>query len=146
MADSITLSLLGDGSLKGKIQATLAGLNSNQHYSLLLKGARIVSEEVKRQTPVGPTENLKRSVYVKGYRNSRQPAHVVFVSLNRKIGRHAWLVTHGTVERFHGSGKSVGAMPENSFFESAVKMARTSASSLIERETKNIVQKSWEKR
>jgi HK97 gp10 family phage protein len=44
---------------------------------------------------------------------------------------HGHLVEFGTVERHHKSGKSVGVMPANPFFERAVNRTRSAAKDII---------------
>lgn len=145
MADSITLQLIGERSLEAKIRATDNVLEGPALSRALMKGARIVRDELIRRAPQGPTGNLKRSPVAKGFRPSRGQAAVAFAAIDRVIAPHAHLVTEGSAERFHASGKSVGVMPENFFFESSVKVTRAKVANVIREATTRAVKREWEK-
>jgi len=89
----------------------------------LKKAAVPIHNAVVANAPQGPTGNLKDGVVTspKKYGRSVKSKNSVFmfVGMDHKTAPHAHLVEHGTVERFHDSGKSVGHMPAKPFFRNA---------------------------
>lgn len=75
-------------------------------------GATVMIKEARRNTPKGPTGNLKKSwKKSRVMRDDGLPAIIV-----HNVAPHAHLVEFGTVYRFHKSGKAVGMMYYNPFF------------------------------
>ncbi len=71
---------------------------------------------VKRQTPVGPTGNLKRSIShdIKKYRGGQLVYAYIGPSWWNR-GRHGHLVEYGTKRRINKRGQNRGIMPMNPF-------------------------------
>lgn len=81
-------------------------------------GATFLAQRTRPLAPVGAKpkpagKRLKRSISTRTAKRDK-PGAVVVV---RAPHRH--LVIRGTAERFHASGKSVGAMPANPFIDRA---------------------------
>lgn len=91
-------------------------------------GARAAAHVVKARTPVGPTGNLKKSVHIVA-RKSRGSTSVLtsyysVIGFRLSEGPHAMFLEHGTGDRLHASGKSVGAIQATRFFSRALEVAK----------------------
>lgn len=100
------------------------------------KAATPMVKAARRLAPVGETGNLKRGL-TKAVRSYKAGALIVaFIGNKRGQGgaAHAHLVEFGTVERYHKSGKSVGAMPAKPFMRPAFDQTKDQQLSILARE------------
>lgn len=136
-------------------------INTKVIRSISRKGARIVVKEARSKTPVGATENLKRSIQVILPRKRSNPGVLVGASVkggSRGKGYHSHWVAYGTAQRTQDStGKKVGAVgkgkgsfkPLGEWIGKAAESVQTSVFSemtnsavpLIEREMNRLVNK-----
>ncbi|MCK9569856.1 hypothetical protein M0R72_13010 [Candidatus Pacearchaeota archaeon] len=88
-----------------------------------MQEAQFLRGKVRKEAPQGPTGKLKRNVkaFYLAQRGSNPRTAIVKVGQAKYEAPHAHLVESGTAERFQKSGKSVGAMPGEPFFEPTVK-------------------------
>jgi HK97 gp10 family phage protein len=61
----------------------------------LLSSANFVADRIRDKAPQGPTGNLKKSVRAKMLSEKSGYPFVAIAGVDRKIGRHAWLVEYG---------------------------------------------------
>jgi hypothetical protein len=111
-------------------------------------------DELKRQTPVGPTGNLKRGIATKAKRYPKTGAAVAIVGY-RKSGsakppkegakrrnkaadqtQHQFLVEYGSKPRVTKSGANRGRMPAMHPIEQASRAAESQVKALLESEMK----------
>lgn len=137
MADEITFELKGQEELVRIIDRLIKGLHPDKVEPELKKGADIIAREVRRNTPKGPTGNLRKAVKVKKLQRWGGPAPYI-CAIDRKKAPHAWLVTHGTSgvrpvnppRRVVIDGQpalitNTGVMPPNRYFADAVEAKET---------------------
>jgi len=107
---------------------------------ILVKAAEIVSSKLKQNIKEGPTGNLKSAVITR--KLARKPSFppTVISGIDRAIAPHAHLVEFGTRERFHKSGKSVGAANGYPFFRFTWDSTKGQVSALIESEFKRLLE------
>jgi hypothetical protein len=111
-------------------------------------------EELKRQTPVGPTGNLRRGIATKAKRYPKTGSAVAIVGY-RKSGsgrppkegakrrnksadqtQHQFLVEYGSKPRVTKSGASRGRMPAKRPIEQASRASESQVKALLESEMK----------
>ena len=111
-------------------------------------------EELKRQTPVGPTGNLKRGIATKAKRYPKTGSAVAIVGF-RKSGtgkppkegtkrrnkasdktQHQFLVEYGTKPRVTKGGANRGRMPAMHPIEQASRASESQVKALLESEMK----------
>jgi hypothetical protein len=111
-------------------------------------------EELKRQTPVGPTGNLRRGIATKAKRYPKTGSAVAIVGY-RKSGtgkppkegtkrrnkasdktQHQFMVEYGTKPRVTKSGANRGRMPAMHPIEQASRAAESQVKALLESEMK----------
>lgn len=111
-------------------------------------------EELKRQTPVGPTGNLKRGIVTKAKRYPKTGSAVAIVGF-RKSGtgkppkkgtkrrnkasdktQHQFLVEYGSKPRMTKSGANRGRMPAMHPIEQASRASASQVKALLESEMK----------
>jgi hypothetical protein len=111
-------------------------------------------EELKRQTPVGPTGNLRRGIATKAKRYPKTGSAVAIVGY-RKAGtgkppkegtkrrnkasdktQHQFLVEYGSKPRVTKSGASRGRMPAMHPIEQASRASESQVKALLESEMK----------
>lgn len=116
-------------------------------------------EELKRQTPVGPTGNLKRGVATKAKRYPKTGVAVAIVGYRKpnsskppKSGtkrrnkaqdktQHQFLVEYGSNQRFTKNGISRGRMPARRPVQQATRAAMSQVQGLLESEMKAAYEK-----
>lgn len=147
MADeAITLEVIGIEELTDTIDKMIIGLHPDKIEPSLNKGAQIITREVRKRAPVGPTENLKKAVRTKKLKRWFSAPAPSIATIDRKKAPHAWLVTHGTsgvrrVEPPHFTtlgGQRVkitqtGIMPPNRFFGDSVEAKKGEVLAYLEK-------------
>lgn len=120
---AFTIEVEGLDEAIRRVQSITSALEAKDVEKVLLKGMRMVRDEVKARAPVGPTGNLKRSVKAQiGKRRGRFVAGA-FSAIDRKIAPHAHLVEYGHDLVKGGKkgrgGRVVGHVPAHPFFRPA---------------------------
>lgn len=78
-----------------------------------------------------PYPRFKQAVTTKQLPRRADKPQVTMVGLDYNIAPDAHLTEFGTAERFHASGKSVGAMPANPFFRRTIDSAKSAIKAAI---------------
>ena len=141
MSTIASIRIEGVPELQAAFDRVSAQFGPRPVKAVLSRAATPIRRAMKREAPVGPTGNLRRSIRKKSLRGD-PPA--VSVRPDFKIAPHAHLVVRGTGERFHLgsgvtigrlrvglSGKSVGSMPANDFVARAEKQSESQARQIM---------------
>jgi HK97 gp10 family phage protein len=124
--------------LRKKIEKVQKEFGDDKIEPILVKAAEIVSQNVKHKIKEGKTGNLKRAVITKILRSKESYPPTAICGIDRAIAPHAHLVEYGTTERFHKSGKSVGAAKQQPFFRPAWDESKGQVNAFIEMECKRL--------
>ncbi len=93
MAD---FQILGLDELNQTLAELGKSLEADKVEPVLYDSAKIITEEVKKRAPVGPTGNLKRSIVTKKLRKIGNHPRPSIAAVDRKIAPHAHFVEFGT--------------------------------------------------
>jgi len=143
------MRLHGDEQVVRDLMALRGRVDRKELLKVLNRAALRVKEEIKRDAPVGPTGNLKRSIQKRTLRGE-PPA--VQVRSNFKKAPHTHLVVQGTRERFRrrvwiqalgikvsSEGASTGRMTPNNFIARARQRVAYVARRMIMEDAKKLI-------
>jgi len=113
----------GVGDVEKQLQDLMKKLGADKVEPVLLNAAKDLAKEMKSnlaRVTDEKTGNLKKAIGAKKLkRYLDNPAAGAGIKYGYKGGNHAHLIEYGTAERFHKSGKSVGAIQPRPFVRPA---------------------------
>ena len=126
------------------------------------KGMTPIVKQLRKETPKGPTGNLRKAVGKRNKKNRETGVQEAKVGYNvglkhrktkpgakrkaRRRAPHAHLVALGTKKRFWKSGKSTGKMPANKAVARAYRAAAPKAKQVMIQTVKEKIQQASRKR
>lgn len=133
MAVDMKIRVEGVNLLLHRLDNLSLGLRNRIHKRAVTKGATVIRKEVRKQTPVGPTGNLKKSV-ASVIRKYGQDRFVAVIGHSWPEGAHAHLIEYGTQLRSTKSGKSTGRVPPNPFMRRSLNATAEAALEVVRQE------------
>ena len=130
------VKLKGTKNVEKQIKKAMKKFEHRQIRPIFEKEAETLKNQVKSNTPVGETRNLRDSI-----RTLEMPQDpiVYLVAVDRNKAPHAHLVEFGTADREQQTGKSVGSMPANPFFRPAWDSLKPRINANIQKELAKLI-------
>lgn len=130
-----------------ELQAKLANLEKKERVKFLrkslTKGAALTRKAMRRNAPVGPTKNLRRSIKSKvRVREGGRIAYAV-ITPRHEIAPHRHLVIRGTKLRSKKSGQSTGRMTVNDFVGETFEQTERQAGELMLQTASRLIEEAW---
>lgn len=96
MADNVSIKTIGMADLDKSLQRLAQSLAPDQVEKAAYNSANIITEEIRRRAPQGPTGRLKESPHTKTLRREGDQPAPAIAAIDRAHAPHAWLVEFGT--------------------------------------------------
>lgn len=155
----VKIDVKGLKELEKRIREISKEVGPDKVEPVLMKAGRDLAKEIRRNAPVGPTGNLKRSIKTKKLKRIGNTPATVITAVDRKIAPHAHLVEFGTQgprvpkkakvmydkeeKKFYG--KEVGPMPANPFFRRTVDTQMPRIAKQVLRDLEGLVKEAFKK-
>ena len=139
----MTVIIEGEKEFYDAIDRLVKSVKPDKIEPVTFKAAQMVTRASRKEAPVGPTGNLKKSVRTKRLRRFGSTPAPSISAINRKKAPHAHLVHDGTGERIakrgRYRGRRFGRMTAQPFHRKAWNETKGNVLGYIEKEVKKLI-------
>lgn len=122
----------GFDEISASITRLSKALPPEQVEPVYRKGASIIAKVIRKNIPIGPTKNLRKSLRVKKLKRHNSGAAAYIVAIDRKRAPHAHLVEDGHKVKRKKDGEVVGYSKPHPFFSPGVDASENEALQFVE--------------